>query len=80
MGLELGGKSPNIILDDADFAAAVGGGVGHMMNNAGQSCNAPSRMLVPADKLAEAEAIAAKVTESVVVGDPTAEALLPAFE
>ena len=70
---ELGGKSPNIILDDADLEKAVAGGVMHMYNNTGQSCNAPSRMLVPAAKLAEAEAIAAKVTESVVVGDPAAE-------
>ncbi|CAA0088352.1 3-succinoylsemialdehyde-pyridine dehydrogenase [Halioglobus japonicus] len=70
---ELGGKSPNIVLDDADLEAAVTGGVMHMYNNTGQSCNAPSRMLVPAAKLAEAEAIAAKVTESVVVGDPEAE-------
>lgn len=67
---ELGGKSPNIILDDADLEAAVTRGVMHMYNNTGQSCNAPSRMLVPAAKLAEAEAIAAKVTEAVVVGDP----------
>ena len=70
---ELGGKSPNIILDDADLETAVAGGVRHMYTNTGQSCNAPSRMLVPAAKLAEAEAIAAKVTESVVIGDPTAE-------
>ncbi len=70
---ELGGKSPNIILNDVDLEAAVTRGVMHMYNNTGQSCNAPSRMLVPADKLAAAEAIAAKVTESVVVGDPTAE-------
>ena len=70
---ELGGKSPNIILDDADLETAVAGGVRHMYTNTGQSCNAPSRMLVPASKLADAEAIAAKVTESVVVGDPTAE-------
>ena len=70
---ELGGKSPNIILDDADLETAVAGGVRHMYTNTGQSCNAPSRMLVPAAKLAEAEAIAARVTESVVVGDPTAE-------
>ncbi len=70
---ELGGKSPNIILEDVDLEAAVTRGVMHMYNNTGQSCNAPSRMLVPAAKLAEAEAIAAKVTESVVVGDPTAE-------
>ncbi len=71
---ELGGKSPNIILDDADLEAAVTRGVLHMYTNTGQSCNAPSRMLVPRGKLAEAEAIAAKVTESMVkVGDPTAE-------
>ncbi|MEM9255422.1 MAG: aldehyde dehydrogenase family protein [Pseudomonadota bacterium] len=70
---ELGGKSPNIVLDDADLEKAVTGGVMHMYNNTGQSCNAPSRMLVPAAKLEEAEAIAAKVTENVVVGDPTEE-------
>ena len=70
---ELGGKSPNIVLDDADLEKAVTSGVMHMYNNTGQSCNAPSRMLVPADKLEQAEAIAARVTESVVVGDPAAE-------
>jgi aldehyde dehydrogenase (NAD+) len=70
---ELGGKSPNILLDDVDLEAAVTRGVTHMYNNTGQSCNAPSRMLVPRAKLAEAAAIAAKVTESVVVGDPKAE-------
>ena len=70
---ELGGKSPNIILEDADLKQAVTRGVMHMYMNTGQSCNAPSRMLVPAAKLAEAEAIAAKVSERVVVGDPTAE-------
>ena len=70
---ELGGKSPNIILEDADLEKAVTGGVMHMYNNTGQSCNAPSRMLVPRAKLAEAEAIAAKVTEAVVVGDPAAD-------
>ena len=70
---ELGGKSANILLDDVDLEAAVTRGVMHMFQNTGQSCNAPSRMLVPADKLAEAEAIAAKVAESVVVGDPKAE-------
>ena len=70
---ELGGKSPNIILEDADLEKAVTGGLMHMYQNTGQSCNAPSRMLVPAAKLADAEAIAAKVTESVVVGDPAAE-------
>ena len=45
-----------------------------MMNNTGQSCNAPSRMLVPADRLAEAEAIAAQACDSIVVGDPQNEA------
>ncbi len=70
---ELGGKSPNIILPDADLEAAVTRGVLHMYNNTGQSCNAPSRMLVPRDMLADAEAIAARVSESVVLGDPAAE-------
>ncbi|MEE4659788.1 MAG: aldehyde dehydrogenase family protein [Halieaceae bacterium] len=70
---ELGGKSPNIILPDAELEAAVTRGVLHMYNNTGQSCNAPSRMLVPRELLADAEAIAAKVSASVVVGDPTAE-------
>jgi aldehyde dehydrogenase (NAD+) len=70
---ELGGKSPNIILDDANLEAAVTRGVLHMYNNTGQSCNAPSRMLVPAAKMEEVEAIAAKVTESVIVGDPASE-------
>ncbi|MEQ8803298.1 aldehyde dehydrogenase family protein [Haliea sp.] len=71
---ELGGKSPNIILDDADLEKAVTRGVLHMYNNTGQSCNAPSRMLVPRERLAEAEAIAAKVTEKVVIGDPADDA------
>ena len=70
---ELGGKSPNIILDDADLEAAVTRGVLHMYNNTGQSCNAPSRMLVPRAKLAEAEAIAAKVTETMVTIGDTAD-------
>ena len=70
---ELGGKSPNIILDDADLEAAVTRGVLHMYNNTGQSCNAPSRMLVPRAKLAEAEAIAARVTETMVTIGDTAD-------
>ena len=70
---ELGGKSPNIILDDADLEKAVAAGVKNMYVNGGQSCNAPSRMLVPAAKLAQAEAAAIKATERVVVGDPTAD-------
>ena len=66
---ELGGKSPNIVLDDADLEAAVTRGVLHMYNNTGQSCNAPSRMLVPRGRLAEAEQIAAAVSQTVIVGD-----------
>ncbi|PKP70738.1 MAG: aldehyde dehydrogenase family protein [Alphaproteobacteria bacterium HGW-Alphaproteobacteria-5] len=70
---ELGGKSPNIILDDADLKAAVAGGVQGVMQNSGQSCNAPTRMLVPAGKQDEAMKIAKAAAESVKVGDPTAE-------
>src|ERR1700761_6347292 len=50
---ELGGKSPNIVLDDAGFADSVRAGVVNMMPNSGQSCNAPSRMLVPNSRMAE---------------------------
>lgn len=67
---ELGGKSPYIILDDADLEEAVTWGVLEMMSNTGQSCNAPSRMLVPAASLDEVEAIAIKAAQSIVVGDP----------
>jgi aldehyde dehydrogenase (NAD+) len=67
---ELGGKSPNIILEDADFKAAVGGGVRSVMNNSGQSCNAPTRMLVPAKKMGEAITIAKEAAEATTVGDP----------
>ena len=70
---ELGGKSPNIILDDADLQKAVSGGVMGVMQNSGQSCNAPTRMLVPAGKHDEALKIAKATAESVKVGDPTAE-------
>ena len=69
---ELGGKSPNIILDDADLEAAVAGGVQAMMMNSGQSCNAPSRMLVPASRHDAAVAIARATAATVKVGDPTA--------
>ncbi|WP_129781788.1 aldehyde dehydrogenase family protein [Peristeroidobacter soli] len=67
---ELGGKSPNIILDDADLERAVTAGVKHVLGNSGQSCNAASRMLVPADKLDEVTAIAKRVAEGMRVGDP----------
>jgi acyl-CoA reductase-like NAD-dependent aldehyde dehydrogenase len=70
VALELGGKSPNIILDGAPLEQAVAHGVLVMMNNTGQSCNAPSRMLVPRKHLAQVEAIAAAVVAKVVTGDP----------
>jgi len=67
---ELGGKSPNIILDDADFEKAVGHGARLCFNNSGQSCNAPTRMLVPATRQAEAAEIARRAAQSLVVGPP----------
>jgi aldehyde dehydrogenase (NAD+) len=67
---ELGGKSPNIVLPDADLMKAVSGGVQSVMMNSGQSCNAPTRMLVPRAKMAEAAAIAKQVAEATTVGDP----------
>ncbi len=67
---ELGGKSPNIILEDADFQRAVTGGVASVMMNSGQSCNAPTRMLVPGKKMDEVIAIARAAAESHTVGDP----------
>lgn len=70
---ELGGKSPTILLDDADFERAVKSTVMHVFQNSGQSCNAPTRMLVPAKQLAAVEALARTVAESTVVGDPTSE-------
>ena len=69
---ELGGKSANIILDDADLTAAIRNGVMPMLINSGQSCNAPSRMLVPAPLYDEAVRIAKSVAERSVVGDPKA--------
>ena len=67
---ELGGKSANIILDDADLEQAVTDGVVSMFENSGQSCDAPARMLVPAEKMQQAIDIAASAAASVVVGDP----------
>lgn len=65
---ELGGKSPNIVLPDADFAAAVTRGVTAVMVNSGQSCNAPTRLLVPAERMEEAKAIAAEAAATVSAG------------
>ena len=73
---ELGGKSPNILLPDADMKSAVSGGVKHVMQNSGQSCNAPTRMLVPSAKMAEAIVIAKETAESTTVGDPNGNAQL----
>ena len=67
---ELGGKSPNILLPDADFKKSVASGVKHVMQNSGQSCNAPTRMLVPHQNMEEVIAIAKATAESVTVGDP----------
>jgi len=70
---ELGGKSPNLFLDDADFKQGVAKGVLAGMRNAGQSCSAPTRMLVPASRLAEVESLAAEAVSGIVVGDPRDE-------
>ncbi len=67
---ELGGKSPNIILEDADLTKAVSGGVMQMMTNSGQSCNAPSRMFVPKKSNDQAIAIAKATAEAVKVVAP----------
>ena len=67
---ELGGKSANIILDDADFAKNVGKGVAGMMLNSGQTCSATSRMLVPKARLEEAIRVAREAASQVTVGDP----------
>lgn len=70
---ELGGKSANIVLDSADFQRVVARDVFGMCMNSGQSCNAPTRMLVPAARMDEAAAIAKAAAEKVKVGDPNAE-------
>ena len=70
IALELGGKSANIILDDCDLSEAVTAGVLQMMHNTGQTCTAPSRMLVPASRLQEVEQIAAAACQQVIAGDP----------
>ncbi|MGB5334248.1 MAG: aldehyde dehydrogenase family protein, partial [Woeseiaceae bacterium] len=70
---ELGGKSANILLDDADFEKAVASGASDMFENTGQSCDAPSRLLVPRARMQEAAAIAAKVAANTKVGNPRDE-------
>lgn len=73
VALELGGKSANIILDDADLAKAVNAGVSDCYLNSGQTCVALTRMLVPRDRLAEVEDLAVKAAESFTPGDPLQE-------
>jgi aldehyde dehydrogenase (NAD+) len=70
---ELGGKSPNILCDDETFEKAVEDGAKEMFDNTGQSCNAPSRMLVPRQRMDEAAAIAAQVANELKVGNPRDE-------
>jgi aldehyde dehydrogenase (NAD+) len=71
VALELGGKSANVILPDADLERAVTVGVQDAFRNSGQACGALTRFLVPKDQLAEAEELAAATADSFIVGDPT---------
>ncbi|MGH6997479.1 MAG: aldehyde dehydrogenase family protein, partial [Phenylobacterium sp.] len=73
---ELGGKSPNIVLDDDAFAAGVGRGVATMMMNSGQTCSAPTRMLVPQKRMDEAVAVAKATADQITVGDPNGNSQL----
>jgi aldehyde dehydrogenase (NAD+) len=73
VAVELGGKSPNVILDDADLERAVTDGVGKCFLNSGQTCSALTRMLVPRERLEAAEEIAAAVAEAYTPGDPLAD-------
>ncbi len=73
---ELGGKSPNIVLDDGVFARSVARGTAAMMNNSGQTCTAPSRMLVPGARMAEAREAAREAAEAVIPGDPKSNATI----
>jgi aldehyde dehydrogenase (NAD+) len=67
---ELGGKSPNVILPDADLARCVPAGVAAAFRNVGQSCSAPTRMIVPRERLEEVERLASEAASAFVVGDP----------
>ena len=73
---ELGGKSPNIVLDDEVLGKSVAAGVASIMTNSGQSCNAPTRMLVPAARMEEAIAVAGAAASQITVGDPNGNSLL----
>jgi len=73
VSLELGGKGPNLVFADSDVAKSVKRGVLHMFNNSGQSCNAPSRMIVEKSAYSEAIEVAKSVAEAQEVGDPIQE-------
>ena len=73
VAMELGGKSPNVILDDAELSRAIPDGVAKCFLNSGQTCSALTRMLVPRAQLAEAEELAAAAAEAFTPGDPFAE-------
>ncbi len=73
VALELGGKSPNVILEDADLQKAVVDGIGKCYLNSGQTCSALTRMLVPREQLPVVEQIAKATAEAWTVGDPFAE-------
>lgn len=73
---ELGGKSPNIVLDDSAFTQSVAKGTVAMMGNSGQTCTAPSRMLVPQGRMEEAKAAAKEAAEGVIPGDPKGNAAI----
>ena len=73
VAMELGGKSPNVILDDADLERAIPDGVAKCYLNSGQTCSALTRMLVPREKLAEAEKLAVAAAEAFTPGDPFEE-------
>jgi len=73
IALELGGKSPSVILEDADLAAAVKGTVNGCFLNSGQTCTALTRMLVPASKYDEAAKLAVEAAKAFTLGDPLAE-------
>jgi aldehyde dehydrogenase (NAD+) len=73
---ELGGKSPFIVLEDADVGKAVTAAMRHMLTNSGQSCNAPTRLLVPKARMEEAKEAARAVAEKTKVGDPKGDSNL----
>ncbi|PMR66954.1 aldehyde dehydrogenase family protein [Halomonas heilongjiangensis] len=73
VALELGGKSPNVILPDTDLSRAIAPGVAAAFRNLGQSCSAPTRMIVPSQHLQEVERLACAAVAEMVVGDPRSE-------